>query len=400
MNTDQSRAAVVFSCLGHLYIHLFTAFFFVIVLTLEKVWRLPYHELIQIWTLGSIMVGAAALPAGLLGDRLGARSMMVVFYLGMGLSSIAAGFTDTPRSLLLAMTGIGVFASIYHPVGIPWLVRNTNRGRGKALGFNGIFGSMGTAAAALVAGFLIDIASWRMAFIVPGAVCVVTGLWLWVMAARGQVVEGGGEAAAQPRHARREVVRASLILMACMFLAGMIYHSTQTVLPKVFELRQQTLIGTGAAGVGLLVASVYTVAGLMQVAGGHLADRYPLKPVYLGALFLQIPLLYLAASAGGLTLLLVCTLMVMSGVAALPAENMLLARYTPEHRHGLMFGLKFVLSFGAAPLAIQLVAFISAGGGGVQGIFVTLAVMALGAWIFALLLPAERQPALAAGAGD
>jgi len=400
MDASQSRAAVFFSCLGHLYIHLFTAFFFVIVLTLEKVWRMPYHELIQIWTLGSIMVGAAALPAGLLGDRLGARCMMVVFFIGMGISSIAAGFTGSPRSLLIALTGIGVFASIYHPVGIPWLVRNTASGRGKALGFNGIFGSIGTAAAALVAGFLIDIASWRLAFIVPGIVSVVTGAVLWLMAARGRVVEGGGADSVQPARARQEVLRASIILMACMFLAGMIYHSTQTALPKVFELRQQALIGDSAAGVGMLVAIVYTVAGLMQVAGGHLADRYPLKPVYLGALIFQIPLLYLAASASGLTLMLASTLMVMSGVAALPAENMLLARYTPAHRHGLMFGLKFVLSFGAAPLAIQLVAYLTGRNGGFHGVFLVLALLALCAWCFALLLPAERPVAVAAGAGD
>ncbi len=400
MNSQQPRVAVIFSCLGHLYIHLFTALFFVIVLALEKDWQLPYHELIKIWTLGSIMVGVVALPAGLLSDRIGARRLMVVFFLGMGVSAIAAGFTESPRTLLPALTGIGVFAAIYHPVGIPWLVRNTATGRGKALGFNGIFGSLGTAGAALVAGYMIDLVSWRMAFIVPGVISVATGAGLWILTARGRVAEGGGATLKQDAPGRRNVLRASLILLTCMFLAGMIYHSTQTALPKVFDLRRQDLIGDGTFGVGALVAIVYTVAGIMQVAGGHLADRYPLKLVYLGTLGVQIPLLYLAASAGGLALIAVSTLMVVFGVAALPAENMLLARHTPEHRHGLMFGLKFVLSFGAAPLAIQLVAYSSENSTGIQGIFIILSALALSALTIALFLPAHRVAVAVTGAGD
>ena len=102
---SQSRMAVIFSCLGHLYIHLFTAIFFVIVLALEQDWQLSYHELIKIWTLGSILVGVVALPAGLLSDRIGARVMMVIFFLGMGLSSTAAGLTESPQSLLIALAG-------------------------------------------------------------------------------------------------------------------------------------------------------------------------------------------------------------------------------------------------------------------------------------------------------
>ena len=53
-----------FSCVGHAYIHMFTAFYFVIVLALEKDWQMPFHELIELWTLGALLVGVAALPAG------------------------------------------------------------------------------------------------------------------------------------------------------------------------------------------------------------------------------------------------------------------------------------------------------------------------------------------------
>ena len=44
--------------------------------------------------------------------------------------------------------------------------------------------------------------------------------------------------------------------------------------------------------------------------------------------------------------------------AAGPVENILIARYTPSRYHGLGFGAKFVVAFGASPLAILLIAWV------------------------------------------
>jgi len=390
---SSSRAIVVLSSLGHLYVHVCTAFFFVIVLALEDVWRMPYAELIQLWTLGALMVGAAALPAGMLADRIGAPRVMIAFFVGMGGSAILAGFTTTPLGLMLCLTGIGVFASIYHPVGIPWLVRNAGGKRGKALGFNGIFGSLGAASASIMAGALIDLINWRAAFIVPGVICAATGIVMWWMYARGNISDNATGEDHHQRQDRRDVVRVYAILLVTMFLAGMIFQTTQTALPKMFEVRHNGLIGQSAFGVGVLVAIVYTAAGVMQIIGGHLADRYPLKNVYVAALLVQAPLLWLAASLGGVPLVLVAAFMVMANVAQLPAENMLLARYTPARHHGLAFGVKFVLAFGVAPLAVQFVAFVHRNTGEFFWVFSVLAFLAACAWLAAMFLPADRLAA-------
>jgi len=390
MSSHVSRATIVFSCLGHLYIHLCTAFFFVIVLSLETVWQRPYHELIELWTLGSLMVGVIALPAGMLGDRLGASRMMVAYFVGMGGCAVAAGLSDGPNALMWSLTGLGAFAAIYHPVGIPWLVRNAGARRGKVLGFNGIFGSLGTALAGVVAGSLIDLSSWRAAFIVPGALSVLTGLALLGYICSGKITDSVAVARDEARVSRSDMWRVFAILVTTMFLLALVYQGIQTSLPKLMELRHQGLAGEGIFGIGLLVAAVYTAAAFMQVIGGHLADRYPLKPVYVGALLIQVPTLWLAASLGGLPLLVVATIMVMAGVGALPAENMLLARYTPQSHHGLVFGIKFVLAFGAAPLAVQLVATITGRTGDFYWVYALLAAFALVAVCAALLLPRAR----------
>ncbi len=394
MSNNGSRLSLIFSCLGHFYVHLFTAFYFVIVLSLEEVWALPYHELIELWTLGALMVGLAALPAGWLSDHIGAPIMMSAYFLGLGASSIFAGLSDSPSVLMLWLGGIGVFAAIYHPVGIPWLVRNARAGRqGQLLAFNGIFGSLGVAGAALVAGALIDFSGWRAAFVVPGLISVLTGLIMLIFLWAG-VIRRDEVAAEEPSsHSRGDRLRAFTILMFSMFAAGLIYQSTQGALPKVLEIRHEGLAGDGLSGIGALVATIYVLAGFSQLIGGYLADRLTLKWVYVGTYLVQIPLLWLAAGFSGLPFMLVAALMVMAGAGALPAENMLLARYAPSHRQGLAFGMKFVLTFGAGPVAVQFLALVISQTGSFYWVFASLAGLAMAATLLATGLPRDASAA-------
>ncbi|MFQ6018740.1 MAG: MFS transporter, partial [Kiloniellaceae bacterium] len=362
-------------------------------------WDLPYHELIELWTLGALLVGLGALPAGWLGDRWSASGMMVVFFLGLGASGIVCGLVDGKLALLLGLAAIGLFSSIYHPVGIAWLVRNA-KARGKALGVNGIFGSIGVAGAGLVAGALIDLFGWRAAFILPGAVSLATGLVLFACLRAGLIVERRADVAGGPRPSRGEMLRVYLVLLLTMLVMGLIFQATQAAMPKVFDLRLRDIAGEGTFGIGALVAAVYVIGGIMQIVGGHMADKFPLKPVYLGALSFQIPVLAGFAGLGGLPLIPVAMLTVLLSTAALPAENMLLARFTPERHRSLAFGVKFVLAFGTAPLALMMVSLIQERTGEFVWLFGALTGLAALAALAAVMLPGEGRsrpaPALAA----
>ena len=96
------------------------------------------------------------------------------------------------------------------------------------------------------------------------------------------------------------------------------------------------------------------------------------------------------AVASGLPLVLAATLSVLLSTGALPAENMLLARYSPRRHQGLIFGIKFVLAFGTAPLAIWFVAWVNRETGDFTWLFAVLAGFALVAFAAALGLPRER----------
>ncbi|MDX1711731.1 MAG: MFS transporter [Rhodovibrionaceae bacterium] len=386
MQALKRQLPLVFSCLGHAYMHMFAAFYFVIVLALEKDWSLPYHELLELWTLGALLIGLGALPAGWIADRWSSSGMMSVFFIGMGLAAIACGLVDSATAMLIGLAAIGLFAAVYHPVGIAWLVRNAES-RGKALGINGVFGSIGIASAGLVAGTLIELFSWRAAFMVPGAICLATGIALVACRALGLVDDGVARLRKEAPASRGDMVRVYLILVLTMAVMGVIFQSTQAALPKVFDIRLASLVGGSAFGVGAVVAGVYTVGGIMQIAGGHLADRFPLKPIYLSAFLFQIPILLIIAVASGVPLVVAAALTVLLSTGALPAENMLLARYTPDRHQSLAFGAKFVLAFGTAPLAIQLVSWVKEASGEFTWLFAGLAAGAVVAVLAAAILP-------------
>jgi MFS family permease len=390
--------SLLFSSLGHFYIHMFTAFYFTIVLRLEVEWGVPFHDLLGLWFWGSVLVGLAALPAGWLGDTWSNPGMMVVYFIGLGAAAIACGIVSDTTGLLVGLSAIGLFAAIYHPIGIPWLLRSATTHTGKIMAVNGIFGSLGAAAAGLVSGVLIDLSGWRMAFILPGLCALATGLvMLWFLRS-GRIADTPSPAEGDHAAGRGSVLRAITILMIAMFVGGVIYHSTQTALPKLFAERLHDILGARAAGVGVAVASVYTVGGAMQLLGGYLADRYPLKPVFIGAWTAEMIFLVTLADATGLGVVGVAMLAVMANLGQIPAENMLLAYYAPQRRHGVVFGLKFVLMFGAAPLSIALVSRLREATGGFESLFYGLGVAALLIAALALLLPAARRPVAAATA--
>jgi hypothetical protein len=79
------------------------------------------------------LFGLGSLPAGRLGDLWGRRRMMLVFFFGIGAASILVAQTQNPWQMAATLTLLGAFASTYHPVGIPMLVRQAkNPGRRSA----------------------------------------------------------------------------------------------------------------------------------------------------------------------------------------------------------------------------------------------------------------------------
>lgn len=385
-------ATVTYLNVGHTYSHLLMLLYPTAVLALEGSWGLGYAELLPLGFAGYLLFGLGSLPAGWLGDRWNSASMMSVFFLGTGASSILTGLAFGPWSLAIGLTLIGAFASIYHPVGIAWLVGASDR-PGRVLGVNGVFGAIGVGGAALVAGLLCDLISWRAAFILPGLICLGTGVAFALGIARGRLRMV--RAAYRPSEARpsaEQARRGLLMLFGSILFAGLIFQMSSVGMPKIFHHRLSDVIGLSATAAGSLVSVVYLISALGQIGGGYLADRYEERWLYALSYGIQIVVLTLAASTFDLSLVVLVALAITVHTGAQPVENCLIARYTPQHWRATVYGLKFVVALGLSALGVPLLALIYGLSGSFTGVFLTMAACCVVPIMVGLALP-RRAPA-------
>ena len=381
----------VFSNTGHALSHLFMMIYPTVVLALEVEFSQPYHVLISLMLAGNILFGAAALPAGYLGDKWGAINMMVVFFLGTGLSAILVGCANNEIQIVLSFALVGFFGSIYHPVGIAWIARTINN-RGKALGINGVFGSAGMGIAPIMAGILTDFFSWRAAFIIPGIFCVAIGVILLIFSFKGLIQEYEPEVERDiPESPEGDMKKGILLLLFTVACTGLIYQATSFMLPKLIEMRLSDFLGDGLIGVGAMVSTIYFLSGGMQLLGGWMADRFQLKRVYLICWVLQVPLLIIAGFLNTALIFPVLAMMVVANTIGSPAENSLFARYSPPQWRSTAFGVKFVLALGVAALAVPLVSWAHKLVGEFTWLLVALAIIAVVAAIVTLMLPEKKS---------
>jgi len=410
---SSASRVLLFSSIGHALMHMMTAFYAVIVLTLAAVWDLPVEKLLELYAPAAVLLGIMSLPAGWASDRFGAPVMMVVMFAGMGLSSIACGLVLTGDTLALsiALCGIGSFAAIYHSVGIGWVIR-TAKEQGHAMGVNGLWGSAGLALYGIVPGVLITLASWRAAFIVPGLICIAMAFVTAWNLRTGRIGDRPMPATPGVTAGRAEFWRVFSVLSVTMALEGVIWQAVMFGSALVFETRfsgeiaalRDTFASWGMVTqtvlwVGLATSLIYVVSGLGQYAmGRRIIDRYPLKTTYVVASALQVLAMLGLALGNGYVALAGAIFSALLSAAAGPVENILIARYTPSRYHGLGFGAKFVVAFGASPLAILLISWIRSATGSLDLLFLGLAGTSLLITAVALLLPGERARSTAIAA--
>ena len=387
----ENRTSFLFLNLGHGYAHLFMLLYPTVVLALEDEFQGSYGALLALATGGFVAFGAGSLPAGWLGDRWSRHGMMAVFFIGLGLASMLTGLARTRFEIAVGLTLIGVFASIYHPVGIALVVSGAER-VGRRLGVNGVWGNMGVALAALIAGALTDLMGWRWAFLLPGAVAVLTGLAYLMLVPRPRleaVPETGPRPAASVA-LRNDRLRAFCVLAVSAVLGGLVFHATTIGMPKLFDERMGG-IATTTLGIGGLVSVIYATASFAQIAVGWLIDRYPLKPVFVLVVALQVPLFLAAAWISGPALLAVALAIMLLVFGEIPINDTLVARYTSDAWRSRVYAVKYALTLGVGATTVPLVALTHELGGGFATLFLILGALALLVALAALMLPAERR---------
>jgi MFS family permease len=331
--------------------HLFLLIFAAAVSTIATDMGLAQWQDLMPYGAGAFfMFGLGSLPAGRLGDLWGRRSMMLIFFFGIGAASILTAFTQTPWQLATSLTLIGVFASIYHPVGIPMLLERSSN-PGATIGFNGLSGNLGVAVAALLTGFLIQWFGWRAAFVLPGVVALVCG---WVFARTcpqelsSPAKRKGGAKVSLPAPM---LARALVVMTAAAITSSVLFNFTTNGNGPLITER---FVGVmeDPASLGLLLALVYAVASVAQVVVGHLINRFPLKHFFMFMVLAQIPMLVLASQAQGWWLFAALIGVMVFIFGAIPFTDFMIARYVDDRLRSRVSGMRLGVSFAVSSLSV------------------------------------------------
>lgn len=346
---------------------------------------MAYSDLLPYATPGFIAFGAGSLLTGWLGDRWSRRHMIVIFFVGIGASMISVGFVQTPLQLGAALLSIGIFASIYHPVGTAMIVSYADK-LGREMGLNGVWGNLGVASSALVTGVIGQYLGWRLAFIIPGAVTILIGI-----AFASTVVHedrtGTRQAAAQARVAKQDMWRVVLALLIVVIAISTTFNAVTVALPKLFAERLADLTKSPAL-LGVIAACVYVFGAMTQYTIGKLLDRHSLKTVAMPLSFVLAPLLYIAASLSDLPLILASIGIVMGAFGQVTVNDAMVGKYTSEEWRSRAYAVRYFVGFTAAGVSVGLVAWLYQHGGFVTMLhaFGVLCLLTIAA---AIILPHE-----------
>ena len=372
---DQARRiSIGFINLAHAIDHYVMLIFPTVVIGLEAIYGRSYAELIALGTASFVTFGVFSLPAGWLADRWSRRNMMALFYFGCGLSLIGAALAPNLIMLAVALSALGMFAAIYHPVGTAMLIEQATT-RGRSLAFNGVCGNLGVAFAAGITAVLASVIGWRGAFMVPAVICIADRHRL--SAARSRRSSQVGRSATPTPDVRLAAWIAATVFglfIVIALTAGLVFHIVTVALPKIVDER---LGDVSLILVGGLATLIFVFGALAQLAMGRLVEKFPLHLLFAAVALLQFAGVLWAAYATGITILFALAAAIIGIYAQVTVNDMVIARYTADAWRGRVFAVRYFLTFLVSGAAVSLIALLH-GRGGFDLVLAVTAVIALG----------------------
>jgi MFS family permease len=360
-SAEASRRLVIgFLNWAHALDHFVILIYPTVVIELAAIYGRSYANLIALSTASFVAFGLFSLPAGWLGDHWSRRNLMVAFYIGCGLSLVAAAFAPSLTVLAIALFSLGVFAAIYHPVGTAMIVEHAKE-RGRTLAFNGVCGNLGVSLAAGITAALTAALSWRGAFLVPGLICIATGIvYFWLSPSEQRHAAARSRA---PDVALSPVMAAVIIALFVVVAlsAGLVFNTISVALPKIVDER----VGNGISLilVGGLTTAVFLCGAVAQITVGRLVERIPPHILFAAIAVMQFTGVVWAAYASGASLLVALAFTMAAIYGQITVNDLLIARYTADAWRGRVYAVRYFITFMISGVAVSMIAVFYARGG-------------------------------------
>ena len=349
---------------------------------------MSYEEIIVYGVAGFVLFGGMAPVAAQMADRYSRSLMMVVYHFGIGIAAVLAGLAQSVWQLGAAIGLIGVFAAIYHPVGIAMLIKS-NRSIGFRLGINGVFGNMGVAAAPLIIGLLLTVGDWRLCFIASGLFCIGYGV-VFILA----LVEEAAPAGKTKSKMATGFAPGWKIALGSMLLStasgGFIFGAMTFVVPRYFEISLPN-VSTSVAITGLLASIVYAAASFSQIGVGWLIDRVAPKWVLFSIGIGQVIFVALAARFTDYALFFAMLVAMCFVFGQIPITDTILSRYVPDNWRARVLSVKFMVNLTIGATVLPICGAILQSGYEMAALFSVMSILAVFVVIAGALLPVQAD---------
>jgi len=286
--------------------------------------------------------------------------MMVAFYIGCGLSLAATAFAPDPLWLAAGMFMLGVFAAIYHPVGMAMLIEASGA-KGRTLGLQRRMRNLGVSLAAGISAALATWISWRAAFLAPAVICVATGIvYYWLTPDDRHHAKTRQSKPAVPLTPKLIVMLFGLFLVIALS-SGLVFNVLTIALPKIVDERHGRL---GAAGPGRQHRDRGAGVRRGGAARGWPAGRTNSALRYLcrgdGARICRQPVgdLCHRLSADGRA-----RARHRGDLRQVTVNDIILARYTADAWRGRVYAIRYFTLFISAGAAVAIIALLHKSGG-------------------------------------
>ena len=336
---------------SHSLVHALMLTFPSLIPIVQKEFNVGLDTLGFVVSISALLFGLGAIPAGWLDRYLGGKKLMIIYQLGASVSALMIVLTSSFYMMVIGLSFIGLFCSIYHPTGLTLVSQNINK-VSKGMAVHGMFGSLGSAFGPLLAVSLATLISWRASYLVLAILYSILALITFL-----NIPHKNQNINRQKNILKKKTNKKALIyyFITNSFL-GMAYYGFTTFMPiHLSESTYGFLPGISQnMKAGLFPTTVFIAGMIGALLGGKIGEIFDKRISFIVIIVLNIPVFFLVGITSDFALIICSIMLGIIYFSNQPIGNTLVSDFSDNKNRGFVYGLGFFISFGIGSFAAGL----------------------------------------------
>ncbi len=305
-------------------------------------------------TISAFMFGVGAIPSGWLENKIGGKTLLILYLFGSSFSAILISVSNSFNLLVFGLGLLGLTSSIYHPAGLT-LISNRIHHITKGMAVHGIFGSTGSAIGPVLATTLALFISWRASYATLGLFNFTLGIASILLIPSTKDTKNV-EIMNNEKKAKVTNRIALLFFYITNLIMGFVYYGFTTFMPIHFAENTKEFLPfiSDTMKAGVFPSFVFLSGVIGQIIGGKLGTHFNRIRILPYIIAINIPFLLLMGYSKGFLLIFCSLCLGMTYFSSQPICNTIIADLTNSNNRGIGYGINFFLSMGIGSLAAMI----------------------------------------------